>query len=129
MIAGIGIDVISPKRFDRIKEKIGKDFFERVFVPGEIEYCESMKRSMQHYAARFAAKEALLKAFGTGLRGEISWQDVAVRKDELGAPYIELSGAAEVLAKGMGVRFIHLSMSHDEDAAAAVVVLEKDLDQ
>ncbi len=125
MIAGIGIDIISPERFEATMAKLGDDFLNRVFTPEEIEYCKPKKRAQQHYAARFAAKEAAFKAFGTGLRGELTWHDVEVKHDELGAVYIELQGYASTLAEGMGIRYIHLSIAHDQGYGAAVVVLEK----
>ncbi len=125
MIAGIGIDLISPERFEKTMAKLGDDFLNRVFTEEEIEYSKPKKNAQQHFAARFAAKEAAFKAFGTGLRGELTWHDIAVKKDELGAVYIELRGHAASLAEGMGIRYVHLSIAHDQGFGAAIVVLEK----
>jgi holo-[acyl-carrier protein] synthase len=100
-------------------------FFERIFTPDEIAYCTRQRRPAIHFAARFAAKEALFKALGTGLVAPFSWQQLEVKRDTAGQPILECRGAlAERLAEAGEVR-VHLSMSHTQAGAAAVVLLER----
>jgi len=102
-------------------------FVERVFTAAERAYCEGRgAAAAQHYAARFAAKEAALKAFQTGWRGGISWQDVEVTALESGAPVLVLHGLVLELFKSSGATSAHLSMSHTSEHAIAQVVLERD---
>jgi len=121
VIIGIGIDIIE---IERIKEAIARQsFIHRVFTIGEQQYCES--RGMQKsasYAARFAGKEAVMKAFGTGLAGG-SLQDIDISVNEKGCPYVELSGQFGTLAHTMGVTDIHISLTHAREYAAAQVIL------
>lgn len=101
-------------------------FAERVFTSAEREYCDSRGVvAPQHYAARFAAKEAALKALQTGWRGGISWQDVEVSAKENGAPYLIFSGQVQKIFAGFGATATHLSMSHTSEHAIAQVVLER----
>ena len=102
MIIGNGIDIVEVERIRDMVEKHGSGFLTKVFTEGEISYCKGRRRSSEHYAARFAAKEAVLKALGTGLRKGMSWRDIEVRKDPLAKPKIELSGGAadRVAAEG-----------------------------
>lgn len=101
-------------------------FGERVFTPAERDYCDSRGAvSAQHYAARFAAKEAALKALQTGWRGGISWQDVEVAARESGAPYLIFTGHVLVVFKTFGATATHLSISHTSEHAIAQVVLER----
>ena len=124
MIYGTGIDIIEVSRIQAVMEKdIG--FREKIFTAGEIEYCEKMKNKYQHYAARFSAKEAFLKAIGTGWRFGIRFADVEVYHDEYGKPLIRLHGKAEELAMQDGITNMHVSLSHVKEMATAVVVLEK----
>ena len=124
MISGTGIDIIEVGRIEKVMEKdIG--FREKIFTPGEIEYCEGMKNKYQHYAARFSAKEAFLKAIGTGWRFGIHFADIEVYHDEYGKPLIRLHGKAEELAKQEGITAIHVTLSHVKEMAAAAVVMEK----
>ena len=125
MIFGIGIDIIEVNRIKTVMERdIG--FREKIFTEGEIAYCEKMKNKHQNYAARFSAKEAFLKAIGTGWRFGIRFADVDVYHDEFGKPLIRLSGKAEELAMREGISKIHLSLSHLKEMATAVVILEKE---
>ena len=102
-------------------------FVERVFTSAEREYCESKgAAAAQSYAARFAAKEAFLKALKTGWRGKITWQDIEVLRDEAGAPTLSISGEALSLLNQMGAPRIHISMSHTAEHAIAQVILEKE---
>ena len=124
MILGIGIDIIDIPRVKRIAEEYGADFIARLFSEREIAYCKSKKNSEINFAARFAAKEALLKALGTGLRSGIDWKDIEVVRDDYGKPELVLIGKAKKLTDEKGVGIMHLSLSHTAEYAAAVVVLE-----
>ena len=125
MIYGVGVDIAAISRFERFVREENISLFERLFTPGEREYCTARRRSAQHYALRFAAKEAFLKALGTGLRDGLSWQDVEVVNDALGKPELHLSGRSLELFAGKELTAIHLSLSHDGDSAVAMVVLER----
>lgn len=121
MIIGIGVDLV---KIDRI-EKAGKGsgFLERVFTAREREYCSRQKFPAQHYAARFAAKEAILKAIGTGWSGGVKWVDMEVLHGEGGGPIVNLSGRVKDLMDLRGVKQVLLSYSHDEGYAVAQAVL------
>lgn len=125
MILSIGIDITEVYRIRRTIERTPR-FVERVFTENERAYCE--KKGMaaaQSYAARFAAKEACLKALKTGWRGKITWHDIEVSSDELGVPSLEIRGEAKNILETMGVSRVHLSMSHTTDHAIAQVVFER----
>lgn len=101
-------------------------FAERVFTENERIYCEAKgAAAAQSYAARFAAKEAFLKALRTGWRGKISWLDMEIKNDEFGAPYFEISGEAKQILESLGANKVHLSISHTTEHAIANVVLER----
>jgi holo-[acyl-carrier protein] synthase len=122
MIVGIGVDLV---KIDRI-EKAGNShpgFLERVFTMKEREYCERQKYPAQHYAARFASKEAVLKAFGTGMTAGMKWTDIEVLHGAGGGPIVNIFGAAKDLADLKGVKEVMLSYSHDEGYAVAQAVL------
>ena len=124
MIYGTGTDIIEVSRIKSVMERdIG--FREKIFTPAEIQYCESKKNKHQHYAARFSAKESLLKAIGTGWRYGIRFADIEVYHDELGKPFIRLFGKAEELANREKFTEIHLSLSHIKEIASAIVIIEK----
>lgn len=125
-IVGIGADVLEVRRMAEAGERFGERFYQRLFTPAEIAYCESRGNPSEHYAARFAAKEAALKALGAGWAKGVSWKDVEVVRRAEGPPALRLSGAAGELAKALGVRRAHLSLSHTRDLALANVVLEGD---
>ena len=125
MILSIGVDIVEVYR---IRETIARTprFLERVFTPGERAYCESKGVSAaQSYAARFAAKEAFLKAIQTGWRGKITWQDIEVVSREDGVPDLVITGEAEIILKQRGADRVHISISHTTDHAVAQVILEK----
>jgi holo-[acyl-carrier protein] synthase len=124
MIVGTGIDIVDISRFERFVAEENLALFQRLFTPVEIDYCSARKKSAQHYAIRLAAKEALLKALGTGLRDGISWQDMEVINDHYGKPEMKLSGRAAQLAADKGVNGCFLSLSHDGASAVASVILE-----
>jgi len=107
----------------RSLEKFGDRFLQRVFCPAEVEYCRRMRDPVPHFAARFAAKEAVSKAFGCGIGGEIGLLDIEVIRDEHGAPGIRLHGNGLALGEARGVRRILISLSHTENYAVASVTL------
>ena len=123
MIAGVGIDMIE---VERVAEKIGKNsgFRELVFSASEIAYCEAKANKYEHYAARFAAKEAFLKAIGTGWKNGTAFNEIEVQHDEEGSPEIHLLGETAKTLSSMGINKIHLSISHLKSIASAVVVVE-----
>jgi holo-[acyl-carrier protein] synthase len=126
VIVSIGIDIIEVARIREVLLRTPR-FGERVFTPAERAYCDSRGVvSAQHYAARFAAKEAALKALQTGWRGGISWQDVEVAARESGAPYLIFTGEVLRVFEKFGATATHLSISHTTEHAIAQVILEKD---
>lgn len=125
MIISIGIDIIEVTRIREVLSRSPR-FRERVFTAAEREYCDSRGAvAAQHYAARFAAKEASLKALQTGWRGGISWQDVEIAAVDSGAPYLILHGPVRELFDKLGATKAHLSLSHTSEHAIAQVVLER----
>ena len=124
MILGVGNDILEVGRIQRELDQPGPSFRDRLFSPDEIAYCEAKRYPAQHYAARFAAKEAFLKALNTGLRDGLSWTDMEVRNGAAGAPELILSGEALVLARQRGIEKTFLSLSHTSSLAMASVVLE-----
>ena len=128
-VIGIGVDVIECSRIQRSIERFGDRFLHRVFTDGEIEYSMSMKFPSRHLAARFAAKEAVSKAFGTGIGKAMGWRDIDVRKKPSGEPFLILSGPVQELAAKRGVTSALITLSHTEHHAMAAVVLEGTLTQ
>ena len=125
MIVSIGIDIIEVARIREVLQRTPR-FCERVFTEAERAYCESRGAvSAQHYAARWAAKEAALKALKTGWRGGISWHDVEITSEESGAPSIHFQGEAGNIFEKLGAKCAHLSMAHTTEHAIAEVILEK----
>lgn len=125
MIIGTGIDIIEVERIEQALRRHPQRFLHRVFTPGEIAYCESSEsHRSRRLAARFAAKEAALKAFGLGLR-DVKWTDIEVTRDALGKPALQLSGRLKEIADARGVARLHLSLSHSKDYAIAQVVAEQ----
>ena len=123
MIYGIGTDIIEVARIEKVMERdIG--FRDKIFTPGEIAYCETKKHKFENYAARFSAKEAFLKAIGTGWRFGIRFADIEVYHDELGKPFINATGKAKELLTELSISKIHVSLSHLKEMATAIVILE-----
>lgn len=120
---GVGVDVVETARIERSLEKFGERFLHRVFVEGEIEYCQSMKFPALHFAARFAAKEAVSKAFGTGIGRHMGWRDIEVRRKETGEPYAVLHGDAESFARERDVSQVLISLSHADHYSVANAVV------
>ena len=124
MIVGIGVDIVDIPRMRRALERQGERFVRRVFTAAEREYCRSHRDPAPYFAARFAAKEALFKAIGTGWAQGVTWLDAEVRREEHGAPRVALTGRAGEISRSLGTRAIHVSLSHSEEAAVAFVILE-----
>ncbi|UCF18895.1 MAG: holo-ACP synthase [Gemmatimonadota bacterium] len=124
MIVGIGLDVLESARMSRALERHGERFAARVFTAGERADCRGRNDMAQAYAARFAAKEACLKALGTGWSRGLFLKDVEVVRSEGGAPTLRLRGQAAERARELGARRYHVSLTHQASVAAAVVVLE-----
>jgi holo-[acyl-carrier protein] synthase len=125
MIIGIGIDVVEIERIEGIMARRGERFAGRVFTSAEISYCESLGSKWASYAARFAAKEATMKALGTGWALGIRFREIEVIRSDQGAPSITLCGFALERFAALGATLIHLSLSHSRQFAIAQVVLEK----
>lgn len=124
MIVGIGCDIIEIERIARAIKR--ESFIQRVFTAKEAAYCQSRgQQAAASFAARFAAKEAVLKALETGLR-EGSLQEIAVANDALGKPLVQLSGHFAALSRQLGVKNIQISLSHSRDFAVAYVIMEDD---
>jgi holo-[acyl-carrier protein] synthase len=127
VIVGVGVDLVSLVRFRAILARPSAErFIQRVFSESEIAYCRKYFEPAQAFAARFAAKEATAKAFGTGFSAGLSPLSAVVRHGPTGRPQIELHGAARRLAEAGHISHIHLSLSHTWDSACAFVVLEAD---
>ena len=123
-ILGIGVDLVECARIQHSLDRFGERFLRRVFTVGEIEYSQSMKFPARHLAARFAAKEALSKAFGTGIGKSMGWKDIDIHRRPSGEPFVVLEGSAKQLATDRGVVKVWTSLSHTEGHAMAVIVLE-----
>ena len=124
MILGTGIDIVAVKRIKEAEIRWGQRFLNRIFTKGELKYSFNHKSPHIHLAARFASKEAMMKALGTGLSRGIRWKDVEVVNKDSGKPEIILHGKAKDLAESMGIRGVHISIAHDEDYAVAQVMVE-----
>lgn len=124
MIYGIGIDTVAVDRFRRFLDEGNMALIARLFTQQERERCSARKDAASCYAARFAAKEAFMKALGTGLRDGITWHDMEVVNDPLGKPDLHLGGRAAEIFMEKGLKPVHLSLSHDGGNAVAMVVLE-----
>jgi len=123
-IAGVGTDLSRTSRFERFLREGKEALLQRLFTEGERNYALGKRQPAPHLAARFAAKEAFLKALGIGLREGITWHDMEVVPDELGAPSLVLSGRAQEIASTRHIIRVHLSYSHDGDYSVATVILE-----
>jgi holo-[acyl-carrier protein] synthase len=124
MILGLGIDIIEVERIRNSYARFGERFLTRILRPAEIAYCLSYKEPAPFLAARFAAKEAISKSFGTGIGGHLGWQDMEVGRMETGQPFVILHDGGLNLLKARGARQVHLSLSHTNVYATAVAILE-----
>jgi holo-[acyl-carrier protein] synthase len=126
MIYGVGIDLVQVSRVQRMIDKFGRRFIDRMFTDNEIEYSEQRPKSKyQHYSARFAAKEALFKAFKGDWKSGIVWKDIEVINEERGNPVLVLHGTASQVRRKLGITRIEVSLTHTRDSASAIVVAEK----
>lgn len=124
MILGVGVDIEEVERLKATIERHGRRFLERVFTSGEIAYVERAANRFERYAVRFAAKEAGMKAIGTGWAGGVRWADFEIVNSESGRPEMKLSGKAAEIAARLGCRTVHVSLSHTKRMAIAQVVLD-----
>lgn len=124
MIVGTGIDICEVPRIAQSIARFGERFLERVFTPEEIRYCLSKKNSTERFAARFAAKEAVMKALGTGQRRGVTWKNIEVAHAPGGKPVLRLSGMAAEIARRLGVNQTSVSLTHTESTAMSVVIFE-----
>ena len=124
MIVGIGVDIVDIDRFEQSITRYGDRFLKRLFSDDEIAYCRRHTLAAQHFAVRFAAKEAVLKALRYGIGPGVSLKDIRVTRGERGEPHIELDGHTRELAAGKGVRHLHVSLSHSQSHCIAQVVAE-----
>lgn len=124
MIVGLGVDMEEITRIGEAIRRHGRPFLDRIFTPAEIAYCERHRDPVERYAARFAAKEATMKALGTGWGKRVRWRDIEVGRQPGGRPTIILHGAAREHAERMGARHVSLSITHSGNFALAEVILE-----
>lgn len=123
ILMGLGTDVIEVERVRGVLERQGERFLHRVFTEEERAYCTSMAHPHKHFAARFAAKEAVSKCFGTGIGAELGWRSVSVYHGERHQPLVRLDEKGQALLKQVGATHVHVSLSHTETVAVAVAAL------
>ena len=124
MIVGRGVDIAEVGRIQASIERHGEHFLRRVFTPAEIAYCERHRNKYERYAGRFAAKEAAMKALGTGWRRGVRWVDLEVVRQRSGRPTLELHGVSRQIADLLGVKHIAMTITHTENQALAQVIFE-----
>src|SRR6478672_8070694 len=124
MIVGTGIDIAEVPRIRQSIERFGQRFLQRIYTPEEIRYCDSKANRVERYAARFAAKEAAMKALGTGWSRGVRWVDIEVCRQPGGRPTIAFHGKTAEIASGIGALHVALSLSHTAEQAIAQVILE-----
>jgi len=124
LILGIGTDIVEVDRIRQACERFGDRFLHRILRPAEIDYCRSHRLMAPHVAARFAAKEAISKAFGTGIGAQLGWQDMEIRRKESGEPYVVLHGKGKELFASRKAKQLLVSLSHTQNYAAVTAVLE-----
>jgi holo-[acyl-carrier protein] synthase len=124
MIVGTGIDIAEVPRIAESIKRFGDRFITRIFTQGEIRYCDSKANRVERYAARFAAKEAAMKALGTGWNHGVTWKDVEVSRQPGGRPTILFHGKAAEFAQKLGAKHVALSLTHTKEFAMAQVILE-----
>lgn len=122
MILGLGTDIVEVARIERMIEDHGDHFLQRVFTAGEIEHCRPRREAAQHFAGRWAAKEAVMKALGTGFTKDVGWTDIDICVRPSGQPYVTLHNNARNYANGMGIGEILVSISHTKNIATATAV-------
>ncbi len=121
-IVGLGTDIVECVRIRKMIEDHGELFLQRVYTEKEIRYCQSRRHAAEHFAGRWAAKEAVLKAFGTGWRRGISWRDIEIRNDSSGQPKVAVRGEAKEIAKRMRLKDVLITISHCRQFATAFCI-------
>ena len=124
MIVGLGVDIAEVHRVEAAMRRHGEAFLKRIFTPAEIAYCERHRNKYERFAGRFAAKEAAMKALGTGWGRGVRWLDIEVVRLPGGKPTLQLRGQAEEFAKLLEVKNVSLTITHSADTALALVVFE-----
>jgi len=124
MILGTGIDITEVARIASAFEQHGERFVNRVLVADEVAYCLQHRKPAPFLAARFAAKEAISKAFGTGIGAQLGWHDMEIKRKESGEPFVVLHGKGKALFESRGAKSLHISLTHTENYAAATAILE-----
>ena len=124
-IVSIGTDIVECVRIGKMMQEHGETFLTRVYTDREIRYCQARKHSTEHFAGRWAAKEAVLKCLGTGWQRGIAWTDVEIRNDTEGAPSVYLGGAAKERAQQLRIANIHITLSHCREYATATALAVK----
>ncbi|MBD3182990.1 holo-[acyl-carrier-protein] synthase [Candidatus Poribacteria bacterium] len=122
-IVGIGLDIIEVSRIESVLNRWGSKFEQRVFTPKELDYCRSKGNYYQKLASRFAVKEAVFKALGTGWQAGVGWREIEVTNNHMGKPKVTLNGETERISKSLGVKLILVSMTHTKEYGAAQVIL------
>ncbi|MFH2119470.1 MAG: holo-ACP synthase [Pseudomonadota bacterium] len=125
MVFGIGIDLVEVGRIETILKKWEERFLCRIYSAEEIRYCNERARPAVHFAARFAVKEAFLKAIGVGMGGSVRFRDIETTHDQRGKPILKLAGGARSFLEVGGIRSVHLTISHTNAHATAIVILER----
>jgi holo-[acyl-carrier protein] synthase len=121
-LLGLGVDIVETARLEAAISRHGQAFLDRVFLASEVAYCAQAGVPARSYAARFAAKEAVAKAFGTGIGADLGWHDIEVCRAETGAPSIRLHGTGAATATRLGIREVRLSLSHSDHYAVASAI-------
>ncbi len=124
MIVGLGLDIAEIDRIEAAITRHGAPILERLYTPAEVAYCESHRNNFERYAGRFAAKEAAMKALGTGWRRGVRWRDIEIIREPSGKPSLALRGAAKQIADGLGVKNISVTITHSGNLALAEVIFE-----
>jgi holo-[acyl-carrier protein] synthase len=124
LIVGLGLDIAEIDRIEAAITRHGTPILERLYTPAEVAYCESHRNKFERYAGRFAAKEAAMKALGTGWRRGVRWRDIEVIREASGKPSLALKGTAKRIAEGLGVKNISLTITHSGNLALAGVIFE-----
>ena len=124
LIVGLGLDIAEIDRIEAAITRHGAPILERLYTPAEVAYCESHRNKFERYAGRFAAKEAAMKALGTGWRRGVRWRDIEVIRERSGKPSLALIGAAKRIAEELGAKIIFLTITHSGNLALAEVIFE-----
>jgi holo-[acyl-carrier protein] synthase len=124
LIVGLGLDIAEIDRIEAAITRHGAPILERLYTPAEVAYCESHRNKFERYAGRFAAKEAAMKALGTGWRRGVRWRDIEVIREPSGKPSLALKGVAKRIAEGLGAKNISITITHSGNLALAEVIFE-----